>query len=293
MQPSDPSASGHAETFPARKQRFANLKFAWHWWRTLRHNPIYLRERGGWGRPNPFYDNISRFSPFIALGALILGACTVFNNPSLLAGDQELLILWGLLCLPGMALTVLTLIGVFMAPALTAPSISYELDRGTWDMLRLTPQPVQFILLAKLLGALSRLRIWPLMFLISLLQGLVLICGVTLTNNYYSGLLLGFSALSRPWLEVLFAAFLGLYLSTWIRSATMALAATYAGIVLVKVANSFLVWLAVLSILDSLGVTSRNYGYGLSAAVGPTLVYFGATAVLCGGLFQRAERIGQ
>lgn len=31
-----------------------NLKAWWRWWHELDQNPIYLREKGEWGRPNSY-----------------------------------------------------------------------------------------------------------------------------------------------------------------------------------------------------------------------------------------------
>ena len=56
-----------------------------------KQNPVYQRERGGWGKPNQFYDNLSRFSPFVVLGAIVFGVCAGSSNPALLAGNDALL----------------------------------------------------------------------------------------------------------------------------------------------------------------------------------------------------------
>ena len=47
--------------------------------------------------------------------------------------------IWCLICLPNIGLSMLTIYGTIMAPALTAPTISQELNAGTWDMLLVTP----------------------------------------------------------------------------------------------------------------------------------------------------------
>lgn len=261
----------------------------WRWWRSLAQNPIYLREKGSWGRPNPFYDNLSRFSPFVIIGAIIFGLCAGAGNPVLFSGTDELIIVWCLLCLPGALLSMLTIFGSLMAPALTAPSISMEIDRGTWDILRMTPQSTPSILLAKLFGALARLRIWPLLFALSLLQGLMLGCLMAVFGGETAlwGTLVGSAAVLRPWLEVLFAAFAGMYISTWARSATTALAGSYSGVVAFKVVNSSVLWLAVLGLWGA-GETALLLG----GTVGPTAVYGLGTAALWVGLVRRGRKLG-
>lgn len=265
-----------------------NWRSLWHWWRSLAQNPIYLREKGSWGKPNPFYDNLSRFSPFIIMGAIIFGLCAGSGNPVLFSGIDEAMIFWCLLCLPGALLSMLTLFGSLMAPALTAPSISMEVDRGTWDILRMTPQSTPSILLAKLFGALARLRIWPALFALSLLQGLMLTCTISVFGGETAawGAWSGIATILRPWLEILFAAFAGMYLSTWVRSATMALAGTYAGVVAFKVFNSSSLWLVILGVL---GLSETTLFLG--GTVGPAAVYALATAALWLGLVHRAREL--
>lgn len=261
----------------------------WRWWRSLPQNPVYLREKGGWGRPNPFYDNLSRYSPFVIIGAIIFGICAGTSNPVLFAGVEELIILWCLLCLPGAMLSMLTIFGSLMAPALTAPSISMERDRGTWDILRMTPQSTLSILLAKLFGALARLRIWPALFALSLLQGLILGCVLTAFGGETAvwGSAIGGATILRPWLEVLFAAFAGMYISTWARSATVALAGTYAGVMAFKIFNSSAFWLGILGPWDVGGTTLL-----LGGIIGPTAVYAVGTAALWIGVVHRARKLG-
>ena len=260
----------------------------WRWWRALPQNPIYLRERGSWGKPNPFYDNLSRFSPFVIMGAIIFGLCAGAGNPMLYSGAEEVILFWCLLCLPGALLTMLTIFGSLMAPALTAPSISMEIDRGTWDILRMTPQSTPSILLAKLFGALARLRIWPALFALSLLQGVMLACLMSVFGGETAvwGVLVGVATTLRPWLEVLFAAFAGMYISTWARSATTALAGSYSGVVAFKIFNSSGLWLGVLGLL---GVSETALLLGGTA--GPTAVYALATAALWIGLVHRGRKL--
>ena len=147
------------------------------------------------------------------MGAIVLGLCAG-ANPALLGAtaDDELFIFICLLCLPGTLLSMLTIYGSFMAPALTAPTISMEVDRGTWEILRLTPHSTASILLAKLFGGLARLPIWKLMLALSGFQALMLFCLLSFVagGTAVSGFFIGLGALIRPWVEVLFAAFIGM-----------------------------------------------------------------------------------
>lgn len=240
------------------------------WWRDLTQNPVYLREKGRWGTPNPFYEKLRRFSPLVVIGVIVLGACSGWSNPSLFAGNGDLVLLWCLVCVPGMLLSTLTLFGAFMAPALTAPLISLEISQGTWDVLRTTPIPLNTILLAKLFGALSRLRLfWWLLFTVSLFYGLLTACSLSLTAEPYAlwGWALGLATVIRPWVEVVCAALLGMYLSTWIRSATIALASSYGSLVALKLVNNMGVWILVTT---QMNLAEQSVWSG---TLGPTAVY--------------------
>ena len=263
-------------------------------WRELKNSPIYQRERGGWGKPNQFYDSLSRYSPFVVMGAILFGVCAGSSNPALLSGNEALYAFWCLLCLPGIVLNGLTLFGMFMAPALTAPTISMELDRGTWDILRVTPLSTRAIILAKLFGALARLRIWPILFALSLLHGLLLTCSTLFalgtesgSSTALGGVIVGVTSAVRPWLEVLFAGFVGMIASTLVKSATTALVASYTAVVLTKLFNSSLIWLGVASLFD----TSDLLPFVLSG-LGPTAVYIVAIVGLWVGLLRQADRLG-
>lgn len=222
------------------------------------------------------------------MGAILIGICAGSSNPAMLAGNDELFAFWCFLCLPGILLTVLTIFASLMAPALTAPSIAMERDRGTWDMLRATPQSPRTILLAKLFGALARLRIWRLLFAVSVLNGALAACSAILTAQdslAILGLLVGIITVARPWAEVLFAAFAGMYASTWTRSATMALVAGYTAVVLFKLINNSFLWLAISAGLNLQGAIL------FMITLGPTTIYIIATALLLLALVLRAEKI--
>lgn len=222
------------------------------------------------------------------MGAILFGICAGIGNPGLFSGNDALIAFWCFLCLPGILLSTLTIFGSLMAPALTAPSVSMELNRGTWDILRVTPQPTRLILLAKLFGALARLRIWPVLFALSLLQGLLMACSVSLAAGPAAvwGWLLGIATVLRPWLEILFAAFTGMYVSTRVRSATTALAASYTAVVLFKLFNSSGLWLAVVGLIHP-DETAMVVG----GSVGPTAVYTLATAAVAAGIMIEANRL--
>jgi len=271
----------------------------WRWWRALLQNPVYQRERGGWGKPNQFYDNLSRFSPFVVLGAIVFGLCAGGSNPALFAGNDALIAFYCFLCLPGILLNGVTMFGMLMAPALTAPTISMELNRGTWDILRATPLTTRSIVMAKLFGALRRLRIWPVLFALSLLQGLMLTCSLIFAGtpensgladaSYYAiwGPAVGISAVLRPFLEILFAGMTGMYISTRLHSSTTALAGSYAAVVLMRVFNSSLVWIAVSKLLNFGGINFVN------SSVGPTVVYALAVVGIMLGLIRQADKLSQ
>ncbi len=258
----------------------------WRWLGQIRHNPIYLREKGVWGKPNPFYDNLSRFSPFVILGALVLGLCTGFSNPALFSGDDAMTAFYCFICIPNMLGSALSLYGSMMVPSLTAPAISLEIDQGSWDILRVIPQPTSSILIAKLLGALARLRIWPVLFLLSLLQGLIIACSVSVAGGSMAiwGPLLGIMTVARPWLEIFFAALAGMVISTAVRSATISLVASYGAVIMLRLFNSSSLWMGLTSLLG------QDTAIPIAGTAGPVVVY---TLIIIGlwlTLIQRADR---
>jgi hypothetical protein len=261
----------------------------WEWWQGIRRSPIYQRERGGWGKPNPFYDHLSRYVPLVVLAALFFGLCSgAANVNNAFAGSNEsAVLLWCLTCLPGILLSMLTLFGAFMAPALTAPIVSMEVDRGSWDLLRLTPLPTRTILAAKLLGALARLRIWLLLFLLTLLQGsLVAFTGLLYgPNMQLESWALAAAIVFRPWLEIFFAAVAGLYASITVSSATTALVAAYMAVILMRLFNNTPLWLVTANLFDLPG----NWLL-ISGNLGPTAVYLFVTIILAWSIRRWANR---
>jgi len=260
----------------------------WRWYRGLPENPIYMREKGNWGKPNPFFDNLMRFSPFVVLGAIALGFCGGFSNPAFFNDNEDLFAVYCLICLPGILLSMLTIFGSLMAPALTAPMISLERDRGSWEILRATPQSMQSILLAKFFGALSRLKIWPVLFVLSLFQGAIFFCSINVMSGSFSvwSWFLGVATVLRPWLEILFAAFTGFFFSTTVRSATIALASTYVIVVFFKLFNSGLVWMGLLAVTLNDEIAMLAIGN-----VGPTAVYAVSLLALIVGSFYTANHM--
>ncbi|MFQ5401500.1 MAG: hypothetical protein ACE5E7_18120 [Anaerolineae bacterium] len=259
----------------------------WRWWRTLPQNPVYLREKGGWGKPNPFYDTLGRYSPFVVSGAILLGACASISNPALFAGSDALLAFYCLVCMPGILLNTVSMFGSLMAPALTAPSISMEMDRQTWDILRVTPLSTRSIVMAKLIGGLSRLRIWSVLFVLSVLHGLIMACSATFTGGSMAawGLLIGASTAVRPWLEVPFAAVVGMVASTRVHSARTALAASYTVVAMVRILNSSGLWLGIFSLFDLDDMLL------VAASAGPVFVYILLLAGFGLTLMHQADRL--
>ncbi|MEM7334840.1 MAG: hypothetical protein AAF490_22375 [Chloroflexota bacterium] len=259
--------------------------------RTLKHNPIYQREAGLIGEPNPFYNGLRKYAFFFFLAALVLGACGGVSNRSYLLGlDPNAAILWGMVCIPAMLISMVTLYGLLMAPALTAPALRLERDRGTWDILRLTPQPVSMILVAKVLGGLRRLGIWKILLVLTAIEGLVLGIGGLFTEEglYAVGLAGGLTAVIRPWIEILFSAALGMYLSTWVGSASVTLALTYGGLLLFRMFNNTFLWMGIWG-----GLLQQNEETTIALGLlFPTLMYVIAVIFLGFGIIRRANKYG-
>ena len=213
------------------------------WYRALPSNPVYRRERGDWGQPNSLYRAVTRYSPFVVLGALVFGACGSYSNIALFNNVDAIFMVYCLLCLPGMVLSMLTLYGSIMAPALTAPSINVERTSGSWEILLATPQSYRSIIGAKLFGALSRLGIWKLIFGLSLLQSVMTgLVYIMFSGTGLAGLILVPLTFVRPYLDIFVAALLGLTFSVRLRSATGALAATYGVLLVVKMLTGSGIW---------------------------------------------------
>lgn len=282
----------------------ADLQRARRWWRNRSHHPIYLREQGKWGRPNAAYETLRRYSPFAVMGAVVLGACAAFGDVSVMENDA-LFAFWCLLCLPGLALSALSLFAAFMLPALVAPLICVEQAQGTWEMLRVTPLSMREILAAKTLGALSRLKkFWWLLAIFSLGYGALI--GVALSLEFGSlapwGWLLGLSTFLRPWLEIATAVLAALLISTWADSARAALVGSYTAVFFFRALNSELIWSGVGNMIESIRPTmvfDASAGVVVDSTlplvvfgwVGPTAVYILSSVALLLGLLRRADQM--
>ena len=259
---------------------------------TLRQNPIYLREQGHWGEPNSIYANINRYSPFVIMGALVLGVCGGNNFLSTIGMNSgtEWLIL--LLCIPNAFMQMLTWGGLFMVPALTAPSVSEEIKRGTWEILMLTPQPVHHILFAKLFGSLSRLRIWWLLIIMSVLQGGVTIVAAATAASAFdavslaTSLMLAIGLLLQPWLEIGYAALVGLTVSTWAQTSRAALITSYS----IIFGTKLVIWLLSLLLISILtvGILDNESLFTVGFSFLRIFMYAGGIATCAAVLYRRS-----
>lgn len=192
-----------------------------------------------------------------ALGAALgcgLAAATTRSLGTLVAalvtGVLAVYVLGALAWILGLALP-------WIAPALTAPAIARERERGTFDLLRTTLLTERSIILGKLGGCLVQL--WPGLLTLALLApcyvfwtfwgglfsltapGIVspIDLGVFLLENsldtgmLWMGLLLlvGGAGLLRPWSALAFHASVGLYVSMRSHSSGTAIAVSY-GVIL-------------------------------------------------------------
>lgn len=270
--------------------------------RSLPHNPVYLRERGRWGQPNRFFGTLSRYSPFVLMGAFIVGICsTSYGLPLTMGLNDELIGYWLLVCLPSFAVQIMLFGALVTVPTLTTPLVSTEMEQGTWEILRLTPQPMLDLLLAKLLGALARLKwLWILLLIGTGLQaagGVLGMLGVLafvpndLTeqiNMSVVTLLLSVLLVTRPWAEIAFVALLGLNISTLVRSTRLGLATCYIILFVMRTINGNLVWSIIAIILAE---SSNNELTFAIMTLTPSLVYMLATAGLLLFLIWRAHQL--
>lgn len=255
-------------------------------WSQVRQTPFYKREKGLWGNPNEFYTYANRFAPLLIIGSLFLGMCGGLTNLASTSDStsEAVILFYCFYCLPTMGVHMLTWTGVVMIPTLTAPIISEELKRGTWDMLMVTPHPIQTILWAKALGGLSRLYIWWPLVILSLIQllGTLLAAVVVLTNIPLNGgdaetwqtfLLIGLAGVGmslRPWIELLFVTLIGLCCSTATKSGGLALAVTYAIVVITKMVCGNTLW----TILMAMVVSNDNLQWvSIGGTYIPIMIY--------------------
>ena len=155
----------------------------------------------------------------------------------------------------------------------------------------MTPQSTRSIVFAKMFGALARLRwLWPVLFLLSILQGLALLCSMMLMGDdqlVWMAIPTGAALAARPWLEVLLAAMAGLLASMYMRSTMMALIASYAFIIILKLFNNGTVWYFVPTAMGAEGTMAYMW-----SVVGPTAVYTITLISLAIGTLWRANKMG-
>ncbi len=271
-----------------------------HFFRTLRHNPIYLREHGRWGQPNRFFSTLSRYSPFVFMGAFVVGICsTSYGFPLLMGLNSDIIGYWLIVCLPTFAVQIMLLGALVTVPTLTTPLVSTEMEQGTWEILRLTPQPMLDLLVAKMLGALARLKwLWVLLLIGTFLQvaggalgilGIVAIVPEDLTEQVNMSvllILLSILLVTRPWAEIAFIAVLGLVISTIVRSTRLGLATCYIILFIVRTLNGNFVW-GIIAILVGEALNSESLFAIVSLT--PSMIYLLSTAVLMLVLIWRAN----
>lgn len=214
------------------------------WFKQLPQNPIYLREKGEWGHTNLLYKKALGLSPFVLLAIMVVALCTSVSGLNLYSELGFYMIMWCILWLPNLIITTLSLFASFILPTLTAPSISAERVAGSWDILRTTPQSTESILMAKLFANLSKFWMWKTILLLSIPQVVASVIAIPLSppNTLVAQFIYLLHNLLRAPLEILFAALLGLFFSTTIRSAVIALISSYIGIVLFRLLNNNILW---------------------------------------------------
>lgn len=241
------------------------------WRARLIAEPIYLRESGHWGTPNPFFDNSRRYVPLVVLLSLVPALCTSISNPTFLSQEGFIDdVLYCLLFLPMFGVTVFSWLGIYLAPAVTVPSLGMERQQRSWELLRLTPFSTSQIIMAKLLGSLKRLRIWPILLVLCFFQALIFGGALLANGEVVAGLLAGVALLFRPGLDIFFAGLVGVYLAMWIKSIPSALAMAYGMVIVVKIASSILT--ALVAGLLALVVNSSALVFALTLLV-PMLLY--------------------
>jgi len=138
----------------------------------------------------------------------------------------------------------------WIAPALTAGSIVHERELGTLDLLRTTLLTERAIVLGKLGGCLTRL--WPGILTLALLAPFQLVwVGASGGSSFLPLLTMDFSSVAelpwtwliltgaagvlRPWANLALHAAVGVFVSVPARSSGVAVAISYAAIILIRV----------------------------------------------------------
>lgn len=191
------------------------------------------------------------FYPALLGAALGYGLALALNDTP---GVQLMALATGLpvTCLLSVATGLLAFVLPWIAPALTAATIARERELGTLDLLRVTLLSERSIVLGKLGGCLARL--WPgiltLALLIpfqivgiagsGLLSGssplyLMLEDGLELGTSWAWLVLISVPGLLRPWCDLALNAAIGLFVSALSRSSGVAIAVSYAAILVTRV----------------------------------------------------------
>lgn len=264
----------------------------WAFLKTIRTNPIYLREQGRWGEPNQYYATLLRYLPLVILLVIALGVCGYGQASSLIGFSDQAGILFALVCIPNILIQMLTWIGLIISPALTAPSVVEEVQRGSWDILRLTPMPTMHLIMAKFFGGLSRLKIWKALLILSVIYAAgtgigssALLYQQSGLTSLLFGLLAGLMTLLKPWLEIGFAGLSGLTLSLWTSSARAALIGSYALVLFFRIVLGNVVMWATVAGLFSFGFEESAFALGSLSLV---LLYLIAGLVLFALMRRRA-----
>jgi hypothetical protein len=264
----------------------------WAFFKTVRTNPIYLREQGRWGEPNQYYATLMRYLPLIILLVLVLGVCGYGQASALMGLSNQTGVFFALICIPNILIQILTWIGLIIAPALTAPSVVEEVHRGSWDILRLTPMPTMHIIVAKFLGGLSRLKIWRVLLITSALYAAGAAIGSSTLFYQESapapifwGLVTGLMIFIRPWLEIGFAGLAGLMLSLWTSSTRAALIGSYALVVFFRLVLGNIVLWSIVAGMVELDYESAAFAVG---SMGLDVLYIASGLLLFWLLRKRA-----
>lgn len=267
----------------------------WPFLKTVRTNPIYLREQGRWGEPNPYYATLLRYLPLIILVVIALGMCGYMQASGLIGLSNQAGIVFALVCIPNILIQMLTWVGLIIAPALTAPSVVEEVHRGSWDILRLTPMSTMHVIWAKFLGGLSRLKIWKILLILSVIYAAGTGIGSSVLISWEVGrapiawgVVTSLMVFLRPWLEIGFAALSGLTLSLWTSSTRAALISSYALTLLFRIVLGNVVMWATMLILLEAGYEESAFAAG---ALGINLLYFLAGSVLFWLMRRRAQAL--
>ncbi len=214
-------------------------------------------------------------------------------------------------CLASTASSVLAFILPWIAPAFTATAIARERELSTLDLLRATLLTERSIVLGKLGGCLAQL--WPGILTLALLSPFQLLVafggGLLASPNFlvplamFSGagtelpwgwlLLIVLAGFCRPWSDLMLHAAIGLFVSTLARSTGLAVAASYATIIVVRVALymamsllSLVLMIAPIATLDPSGTMLNEPALNTMlmapslAALGVVLIQFVGAAVL-------------